>query len=513
MFQYFIPTAKNSAQVQMASSLSASGDTIQLNAGESSILTDRSFKDNATSTGTATTLNLTGIGAKVAVGDFVRNVTDGSWGWVESESADSVTTTALIGGSDNTWDSGDEIVVGSTYAWLSKKDSSGNDTTRELVKVKYIDTSSDQIKIETRSVEGTATTFDADDYVSIYIDANVTKQVAQALGDLQGRKAEDGEVIHNAIGTAKGDLIAFTAQGVPVRKAVGADGQIIVADSTQTDGMAWKDLSSGYAYPDIAPAIDTLVANDFVQTYKFPQFSMATTAQYLGASSSYQKSGYRILGNGYSMTSINISIRKVANPTDNVIIRIETDSGGTPSGTLINANAMATIAGSGLTTAFVDKVFTFSGAFTITDGQVVWVVLSRSGAVNFTNRYEIGESSVTDSVGVETKRYDGAWQGTTKNTPYLSGTGFYNCCISKNYGNTGSLTNLNKSRLLGFVDKDYTVGDSVSVLDNGLVTTSGIIPGEFYYISSQSLIKRTATTHNIVGVGITTTQLRFNFRK
>jgi hypothetical protein len=48
-----------------------------------------------------------------------------------------------------------------------------------------------------------------------------------------------GLLIPKSLGTTKGDTIAFTGSGVPVRKAAGADGQLLQADSTQSDGLAW----------------------------------------------------------------------------------------------------------------------------------------------------------------------------------------------------------------------------------------------------------------------------------
>ena len=45
--------------------------------------------------------------------------------------------------------------------------------------------------------------------------------------------------INKSIGTTKGDLITFTASATPVRQGVGTNSQVLVADSTQTNGIKW----------------------------------------------------------------------------------------------------------------------------------------------------------------------------------------------------------------------------------------------------------------------------------
>lgn len=44
---------------------------------------------------------------------------------------------------------------------------------------------------------------------------------------------------------AKGDLIAATADNTPARVAIGADGQVLVADSTQSAGVRWGTAAAG----------------------------------------------------------------------------------------------------------------------------------------------------------------------------------------------------------------------------------------------------------------------------
>jgi hypothetical protein len=51
--------------------------------------------------------------------------------------------------------------------------------------------------------------------------------------------------IPNAIVTAKGDIIAASASAVPDNLAIGTNGQVLTADSTQTLGMKWSTAATG----------------------------------------------------------------------------------------------------------------------------------------------------------------------------------------------------------------------------------------------------------------------------
>lgn len=57
-----------------------------------------------------------------------------------------------------------------------------------------------------------------------------------------------GGIINSAIlkslGTTKGDIIVFTASGTPVRLGVGSDGQIVKADSAESEGIKWVSVGS-----------------------------------------------------------------------------------------------------------------------------------------------------------------------------------------------------------------------------------------------------------------------------
>ena len=51
--------------------------------------------------------------------------------------------------------------------------------------------------------------------------------------------SDDANAIQNTIVDAKGDLIGATAADTPARLAVGTNGQVLTADSTETTGLKW----------------------------------------------------------------------------------------------------------------------------------------------------------------------------------------------------------------------------------------------------------------------------------
>lgn len=114
--------------------------------------------------------------------------------------------------------------------------------------------------------------------------STATPLSAAALEDLEARAAaEDNLRISKSLVTAKGDLVGATGSGVPARVAVGTNGQVLTADSSQATGVAWSAAPGGGILATIVDAKGDLIAGTAADTVA--RLAVGTDGQVLTAAS------------------------------------------------------------------------------------------------------------------------------------------------------------------------------------------------------------------------------------
>ncbi len=169
-------STKDNAYGRLNSGISAATLSIPLQSGQGANF-PQPYNGTCTSGGTSTTLNCTGILATIgagAVGKFIRNITDGSVAFILTVSTNSLTTTPLYSGSNNTWNNSDawridEFVI--TLAAVSTS-SYGVQSITSSEQALVIARSTDTLTVATggRGYNSTsAASFLAGDYVYLFV--------------------------------------------------------------------------------------------------------------------------------------------------------------------------------------------------------------------------------------------------------------------------------------------------------------------------------------------------------
>lgn len=164
---------KDNASGQLTGSISGVTTTIPLGSGEGASF-PTTYRGAATSGGSSTALNATGIGAEgFAVGDIIENVTDGSYAVVLTINTNDIVTTPLVGGTGNTWDNADVWAINRFVVTAINYDTDGI-TILKREKIFIGSRTSDNLYVESvpstgRGYDGSsALSFSADDYIYLF---------------------------------------------------------------------------------------------------------------------------------------------------------------------------------------------------------------------------------------------------------------------------------------------------------------------------------------------------------
>lgn len=205
----------NATTPTLLGAIGASDTTIVLGSGHGAYL-PTILRGDCSSTGDTRTLNDTGALASVAVGDYIYNLTDGSWAVVITGGTNSIRTTPLEGGSDNTWQSGDIWVVGMFVATITQFSGS---TIVKQERILVTNRVSDTLTAVRGFDSDTALTFLAGDSVQILMEEAQIEGMHNAIRNILGKI----DAIHRGtpfVATSGGSSTAYTATLSPAVTAL-----------------------------------------------------------------------------------------------------------------------------------------------------------------------------------------------------------------------------------------------------------------------------------------------------
>ncbi len=328
---------------------------------------------------------------------------------------------------------------------------------------------------------------DADINATAAIGWSKVSKTSSRISDLASHDINDTDT---TLGVSKGGtgVATLTAHGVVIGNTTGAvavtgagtSGQVLTSNGASAD-PTFQDSPVVSIIPvesgnlgDVLRVVEPVVTADAT--------SAAQNGAYGGNSGLKHRYAYRFIGTGLAMSSLKVNLRKTGAPTNNSIVRLETDSAGVPSGTLADANATSTFANSGFTTSFVDTTVTFSGSFTPAAGTTYWLVFNVDAAYSDTNFMETGEVNLSQR---------GQLDATHNGTSWSAGDYNYVLYISAAAGL--QITGVQKNRqvavdngIIGMAKANYTQGTAVTVATKGQLITgmSGLVAGYRYPLSA-----------------------------
>lgn len=184
-------STKDSASGLLNAGISAAATTIVLQSGNGANM-PQSYSSTATSGGSSTLLNSTGILAAVGgsssamAGKWILNKTDGSVATIVSVATNALTCTRLLGGTDNTWDNSDRWCIDPFVATLAVLSTSAygvvSITTSEEVLIIHRSTDTLTVASDGRAYNGTsANSFSTGDTIYLFSTAPIVERFKDVI--------------------------------------------------------------------------------------------------------------------------------------------------------------------------------------------------------------------------------------------------------------------------------------------------------------------------------------------
>ncbi len=181
-----------------------------------------------------------------------------------------------------------------------------------------------------------------------------------------------------------------------------SDGVFLAASTTYWLVLRSTNTQANNTYWSWTRSTSSVYANGIQSSWNGGWVSSSTTDMKVNVTTSAASLLDKIaqsftIGATKTITGARLYLRKIGSPAGTMTLRIETDSSGSPSGTLAHANATITVDEAGLSTSYADVLFSFL-SFTLNAGTY-WLVLSTSRSASNTDYVVWGADSSSPTYG------------------------------------------------------------------------------------------------------------------
>ncbi len=289
------------------------------------------------------------------------------------------------------------------------------------------------------------------------------------------------------------------------------------ASKTYVDANGGIDTTSyvlGESFTGATTPQTAYVVNDLWQ-WGQTHLSSLTQGNFGMASGNQERRALKIVPKrNVTIASARIYLIKIAAPTDNALIEIQTDSAGSPSGTPVTNGTSSSVAGTALsTTAFQEHVLTFAVPPALTAGTTYWVVFKRSSTLSNTDYYGTTILDYTAAYASFTGKtfISAAWSGTTTsgNLPHVELTPATGSSLSLWKTDANAASELWLARqFYGFCTTTGSANDNATLVKFGkLAGFTSLTIGTDYKTSDTAGGIATVGGGSYVGTAISATEL------
>lgn len=185
------------------------------------------------------------------------------------------------------------------------------------------------------------------------------------------------------------------------------------------------------------------------------------------------------------LENITIELQKTSSPVDNIFAEIQTDSAGSPSGTVITNGTSDSINGASLFAFMTTQKFVWSTPPTLTSGTTYWIVFRRSGINDATNYYRILDAGASTYAGGSAATYtasSGLWASIPNDLQMQ-------ILMELDYDGKvvkGDSDDLKKCNFIGLSSDNKTAGQTLAVAVDSYKSgfSSTLVRGANYYLDT-----------------------------